>query len=54
MVEHLPMLTNAVLLLITLRIFFNLDASSIPLTAAVMALGTGCGILIHGFVRRPN
>jgi len=49
--EHLPWLTNVLMLGIVLRIFFNLVAPSISLTVAGLALGAGCGILARGFGR---
>jgi RNA polymerase sigma factor (sigma-70 family) len=48
-IEHLPMLANIAMLLIALRIFFNLDAPSVPLTVSVIVLGAGCGVLARGF-----
>jgi len=47
----MPLLTNVLMLIIILRIFFNLDAPSISTTAAVMLAGIGIGILARGFGR---
>lgn len=47
--EQLPQLVSFAMLAIALRLFIKLDTPSIPLTAAVLALGVGAGLLARGF-----